>query len=203
MKRDLVKPLYSSFLSCEKDTETVLRKIFMDEKQHARTLKKLLIINTKDCLDDSKQEYTEKVNEYNVKKLIDEGYIRLQPRLMLPEHEKVKSYIIFNFDNFTQSGNNEFRDCTISFDVVCNVPYWEVGSYGQRPLMICGYIDGLLNRTKLSGIGTLEFLSCNQLILDENLCGYTLTYIATHGTDDILPEGSSLADLLVPVHNDR
>ena len=53
MKRDLVKPLYSSFLSCGKDTETILNKLFVEDKQHARELKRLLIINTKDCLDNT------------------------------------------------------------------------------------------------------------------------------------------------------
>jgi hypothetical protein len=44
----------------------------------------------------------------------------------------------------------------------------------------------LLNRTKLTGIGTLEFAGANELVLDENLAGYCLMYQATHGSDDII-----------------
>lgn len=198
MKRDLVKPLYSSFLSCQKDTETILKKLFIEDRQHADELKRLLIINAKDCMDLSKVDYKKVIDEYNVKKLVDEQYVRLQPKLQFKEHNKVQSYIILSFDNFIQSGNPEFRDCTISFDILCHTDYWSIGSYAQRPLMIAGYIDGMLNNQKLSGIGELHFLSCNQLILDESLTGYTLTYIATHGTDDILKDGQTMRDLLVP-----
>ena len=56
-----------------------------------------------------------------------------------------------------------------------------------RPLKIAGYIDGILNKSKLSGIGELNFLGCNQLILDEELSGYSLSYRAIHGSDDKLP----------------
>ena len=56
-----------------------------------------------------------------------------------------------------------------------------------RPLKIAGYIDGILNKAKLSGIGELNFLGCNQLILDEELSGYSLSYRAIHGSDDRLP----------------
>ena len=60
-------------------------------------------------------------------------------------------------------------------------------NYQIRPLKIAGYIDGLLNNTHLSGIGTFNFVGCNELLLDENLSGYTLMYRAVHGHDDMLP----------------
>ena len=50
MKRDtiLTKPLSSSFLSCEKDAETIIKKLFVSSKPFSDDLKRLLIINTKD-----------------------------------------------------------------------------------------------------------------------------------------------------------
>ena len=42
--------LESSFLSCEKDTETILRRLFIESQPHNSTLKRLLVVNTKDCL---------------------------------------------------------------------------------------------------------------------------------------------------------
>jgi len=42
----------------------------------------------------------------------------------------------------------------------------------------------MLNKCKLTGIGRLEFLGCNMLVLDEALAGYTLSYRAVHGSDD-------------------
>jgi hypothetical protein len=46
MKRDtiLTKPITSSFLSCEKDTELILRKLFVENKPYSNILKRLLVI---------------------------------------------------------------------------------------------------------------------------------------------------------------
>ena len=57
-----------------------------------------------------------------------------------------------------------------------------------RPLKIAGYIDGILNNSKLTGIGELNFIGCNELVLDEVLSGYTLSYRAVHGSDDRIPD---------------
>lgn len=57
-----------------------------------------------------------------------------------------------------------------------------------RPLKIAGYIDGILNNAKLTGIGELNFIGCNELVLDEVLSGYTLSYRAIHGSDDRIPD---------------
>ena len=65
-----------------------------------------------------------------------------------------------------------------------NIEHWDIGNFRQRPIKIAGYIDGILNKNKLSGIGTLNFAGCNEILLDENLAGYCLMYTATHGSDD-------------------
>lgn len=191
MKRDLVMipKIESSFLSCEKDVETILRKLFTSSQPHSDTLKRLLVINADDCLDNTTSEvYNKKIKEMTVAKLIQENYIKLEPKIRFPEHEEIKAYIIISFDNFTMNATNpQFRDCTVSFDILCHTDYWNIGNYRLRPLKIAGYIDGILNNCRLSGIGTFQFLSCNQLILDENLSGYTLSYRAVHGSDDIIP----------------
>ena len=110
----------------------------------------------------------------------------MTPKIRFPDHEEVKSYIILSFDNYlpTQTNSPEFRDSTVSFDIICHTDYWAMGNYELRPLKIAGYIDGLLNETHLSGIGTLNFMGCKEMILDENLAGYTLMYNAVHGSDD-------------------
>ena len=146
----------------------------------------MLIINTKDCLDDLENpKYIEKINSMSIAKMKQEGYFKLEPKIKMQEHEDIKSYIIISFDNFTPNMTNpEFRDCTISFDVICHTDYWDIGNYRMRPVKILGYIDGILNNEKLSGIGTLNFMGANELILDENLSGYTLMYRAVHGSDD-------------------
>lgn len=179
----------SSFLSCEKDTETILRRLFVESYPYSDTLKRLLVINTKDCLDNNESEVINKIiSEMTVVKMRQEGYIKLEPKIKMPEHEEVKAYIIISFDNFTPNETNPFyRDCTISFDIICHTDYWDIGNYRLRPLKIAGYIDGLLNNCRLSGIGILNFLGASQLVLNQDLSGYTLTYRAVHGNDDRLP----------------
>lgn len=190
MKRDTrsTYPLKSSFLSFEKDLETVLRALFVESYPHSEQLKRLLVINNKDCLDNTESEVYKKVLEKtNLHTLVEEGYIRLSPKIRMPEHEEVKSYLIIGTDNFVPNDNNDYyRDCLLNFDIICHLDEWNLGDYRLRPLKIAGYIDGILNNAKLSGIGTLNFVSCTELILNEDLAGYTLTYKAIHGNDDRL-----------------
>jgi hypothetical protein len=188
MRKDLVKPsIKSSFLACEKDTETILRKLFIESRPYSDTLKKLLAINTKDCLTatgERAQTMQQHINTMNLKTLLDKQYIRLQPKITFNEHEEVKSYILISFDNFTPNATNpEYRDCTVAFDIVCHTDYWELNNFQQRPLKIVGYIDGILNDTRLSGIGKFHFMGCKRLILNEDLSGYTLMYRAVHDVD--------------------
>lgn len=190
MKRDTrsTYPLKSSFLSFEKDLEAILKALFVESYPHSEQLKRLLVINDKDCLDNTESEVYKKVlRETDLHSLIEHGYIKLAPKIRMPEHEEVKSYIIISTDGFTPNANNDYyRDCIISFDVICHIDEWDLGNYRLRPLKIVGYLDGLLNNAKLSGIGTLNFVSCNELILNEDLAGYTLIYKAIHGNDDRL-----------------
>lgn len=191
MKRDLImtKSLQSSFLSCEKDIETILRKLFISSQPHSNVLKRLLVLGTEDCLDNKdSQVYETILKNMSLVELRKQGYIKLEPKIRMAEHEEVKAYIIISFDNFTRNATNpEFRDCIVNFDIICHTDCWDIGDYRLRPLKIAGYIDGILNETRLSGIGKFHFLSCNQLILNEELSGYTLSYRAVHGSDDLIP----------------
>ena len=177
----------SSFLSCEKDTESIIKKLFVDSKPYSDILKRLLSINTPDCLDDmTNQVYNDKIKQTSVADLSKEGYVRLNPKITMGENEEVKSYIVISFDNFRPNETNPYyRDCTVMIDILCHTDYWDIGNYRQRPIKIAGYIDGILNGTKLSGIGSFNFLGCNELVLSENLSGYCLVYDAIHGADDI------------------
>ena len=58
------KDFQSSFLSCPKDIEEILRKLFLSSKPFSDDLKRLLVINTKDCLDNKTNPiYTQKLKE--------------------------------------------------------------------------------------------------------------------------------------------
>lgn len=188
MKRDTIltaNHFNSSFLSCEKDIEMILKKLFIESKPYSDILKRLLVINTKDCLEDNSEVVLNKIQQTTLSQLIKDKYIRLSPKIEIEEHDEVKAYLIISSDNYTTNENNPYyRDCTITFDIICYTDYWDIGNYRLRPLKIAGYIDGILNNAKLSGIGTFNFIGCNELILNETLSGYTLSYRAIHGNDD-------------------
>ena len=189
MRRDTrTNTFNSSFMSCEKDIETILKKLFVESQPYSNMLKRLLVINTKDCLENDSEAVMDIIDNCSLSKLVKEGYIKLEPKIQFEEHEEVKAYIVISLDNFTSNSTNEYyRDCTVNFDVICYTDYWNIGNYRLRPLKIDGCIDGILNEAKLSRIGTFNFLGCNELILDERLSGYTLSYRAIHGNDDNLP----------------
>ena len=188
MRADLTKmgPIQSSFLNIEKDTETILRKLFVESRPYSDDLKSLLIVNTPDCLD-NRAKYQSQLEKVSLKDIKD-VYVLTNPKIPFGEHEEVKSYIVIHFGNFTPNATNpQYRDCLISFDVICHTDYWDLGDYRIRPLKIIGYLDGILNECRLSGIGTLNFAGCNELLISPDLSGYTLTYKAIHGSDDKIP----------------
>lgn len=180
----LAKNFKSTFMSCAKDQETIWRRLLVDSKPYSDKLKRLLIINTPDCLDRNQVVYQQEIDKHSIKTMMDNQYIKAIPKLSFGEHEEVKSYIMLEFDDFTPTNNPEYRDCTITFSIICHLDYWELEDYQLRPWMIAGYIDGILNDTKLSGIGKLQFMGATQLVLNEYLGGVMLRYVATHSDAD-------------------
>lgn len=174
----------STFLSCEVDQEKIWRRLFVESRPYSDKLKRLLVINTPDCLDETKRQYDKPLEEATLYNLKDKKYLRTVPKLAFGEHEEVKSYILLEFDDFVPTENPHYRDCVISFSIICHLDYWELEDYKLRPYQIAGYIDGLLNETKLSGIGTLQFMGASELVMNEYLGGILLRYIATHGNED-------------------
>lgn len=203
MRKDLIsfKPIYSSLLSCDKDVEKILKTLFISSKPYSDILKRLLIINNKDCLDMSNSDYKQVIDNYSLGDLISKNYIRLNPKIARGTHEEIKTYIIVTLDNFISNrASDHYIDYNINFDIICYNDAWVLDDYKVRPLMICGYIDGILNsltqdnqllekthqsHIKLSGIGEYNFLGCNFNVLNEDLSMYTLSYHGTHFIEDI------------------
>jgi hypothetical protein len=53
-----------------------------------------------------------------------------------------------------------------------------------RPYRIAAEIDSIFDGTHLTGIGTLQFLGANQIILTDEFAGLCLMYSAIHGEED-------------------
>ena len=178
------KDFQASFLSSEKDMETIFKKLFVESKPYSDILKRLLIIDQSDCLDSKQNKYQEIINKYSIHRMKEEGYILVIPRIEQLIHDNFKSHILIEFDDFVPTDNTHYRDCTISFTIICPLVKWELDDYKLRHMQIAGYVDGILNNARLSGIGTLQFMGASQVILDEEHGGIILRYVATHGNDD-------------------
>ena len=198
------KTIYSSFLSCERDTEEILKLLFVKSRPYSDKLKRLLIINNPDCLNEKNEKYQQLIDSKPLSVLRKEGYVRLNPKIARKEFENIKSYILIIFDNFSPNRiDPKFLDCTIKFNIICYDDEWDLQDFQVRPIVIAGYIDGILNsvsnsnqilkrqrnNVKLSGMGNYKLLGCNFAALNQDISVYTLSYRAVHFTEDMREEG--------------
>lgn len=161
----------SSFLSINKDLDIIIGRILKNQR-----LQKLLYYPINNPLDQKT------LNEDQQLELISK-HIKIVPKLYIDG--SVLSYIIISFDNFIPNATNpEFRDNIISFDIVCHFDQWQLDDFNLRPYRIAAELDSIFNNTHLTGIGTLQFLGCNQLLLNEEFAGVSLMYAAVHGEED-------------------
>ena len=71
----LAKDFKATFLSCERDIETILKKLFIESKPYSDKLKRLLIIDKEDCLDSTQAQYQTLIDEYDLHKLKEDNYM--------------------------------------------------------------------------------------------------------------------------------
>ena len=161
----------SSFLSTEKDMNIIVDHIMKNDR-----LKKMLFYTTRDCLDKPKLTEDETISLFGKQ-------IKIVPKLYVDG--SVLNYIIISFDNFTRNGTNpEFRDNIIEFDIICHFDQWHMKDFELRPYKIAAELDSMFNDKKLTGIGKLEFLGANQMILTDEYAGLCVMYQAIHGEED-------------------
>ena len=171
MKKIIYSYPKSSFLSAEKDMGLIVNMIMKNER-----LKKMLHYTTRDCL--NKPNLTE-----------DETYelfgknIKIVPKLYVDG--SIQCYIIVSFDKFVRNAKNpEFRDNIIEFDIICHFDQWHMKDFELRPYKIAAELDSMFNGKHLTGIGELEFLGANQIVLTNEYAGLCVMYQAIHGEED-------------------
>ena len=170
MKIDGVKIPKSSFLSMEKDMNLIVNKMFKNER-----LKRLLYYTSKDALNKPNITADQAIE------LVQKN-IKIVPKLYVDG--SVLNYILITFNNFTPSGNPEFRDNIIEFDIICHYDQWQLQDFALRPYKIAAEIDSMFDKTHLTGIGELQFLGATQTIINDEFAGVCLMYEATHGGED-------------------
>lgn len=161
----------SSFLSMDKDLALITEKIMNNQ-----TLLKLLYY--------SQQDY------YNGKDLTPQEIysmlhkqIKIIPRIVI--EKECPNYIIISFGDFKPNATNpEFRDCSMRFDILCHPDHWNLGNFALRPYKIAGEIDHMINGKKFTGIGIANLTYADNLVLNDQLMGFTLIYRMVHGIED-------------------
>ena len=161
----------SSFLSMDKDMNIIVDYMIKNDR-----LKKMLYYTSKDCLDRPKLTQAETNSLFGKQ-------IKIVPKLYIDG--SVLNYVIVSFDNFIQNSENpEFRDNIIEFDIICHFDQWHMKDFQLRPYKIAAELDSMFNEQRLTGIGKLEFLGMNQMILTDEYAGLCMMYRAVHGEED-------------------
>lgn len=150
--------------------------IIADRFLNCDRLKRLLYYTTEDALDKPNLtiEQSNSLFGRNIKTI---------PKLTVDG--SVLNYIIINFDQFARTPSNpEFRSNVIEIDVVCHFDQWKLKDFQLRPYRIAAEIDSMLDKKHLTGIGQLNFVGAQQIILTDEFAGLCLLYDTIHGGED-------------------
>jgi len=163
----------SSFLNIEKDLANVVSRIAASDP-----ILNLLVM--KDVTNVLTSAERQKIVRNNIK---------VVPKIH-NLNTSAESYIVITFNNFiTNMSSEEYRDKTLTFDIICNFDTWNMGDFKLRPYSIAGYLDSIFNHTSLDGTFKINFVNANNLLIDDSIAGVTLNYAVIYGTgEDLLDD---------------
>jgi hypothetical protein len=59
-----------------------------------------------------------------------------------------------------------------------------LGNFKLRPYRIAGEINKMFNNEKMTGIGTMQLMGTDDLVMGDDLMGVSITYKAIYGGED-------------------
>jgi len=139
----------------------IARRLMQNEN-----LMKLLIHTTRDAEDLP-------ITQEEIQKAFGDQ-IRIVP--VIKKDEVIKNYVIIQFGGFAPAGKTDYKSYIITFDIICNIDNWQMKDYTPRPYKIMSEIDHVINQTKISALGPVQFLGAQNLVINEELSGFTLSY---------------------------
>ncbi len=162
----------SALLGMPKDAALIMDRILSNQN-----ILKLLNYNVRDW------QSKPPVGKEIIRQMFETKQISSVPRIKVDRPEKTYLRLIYG-TMIRNSSNPQYRDNTFGIDIICHYDNWDLGDFDLRPYRIAGEIDSMLDKTHLTGIGQLEFVSCVPYIYDEEFAGVTLTYLAIRGNED-------------------
>lgn len=173
MKRDFYVQPKSSLLGMPKDAAIIVDRMLSNPN-----LLKLLVYESRDWKDKPVPTGTQ------IEELFTSHQISSVPKVKIDNKEK--TYIRLTYGSVVRNGYNpEYRDNTFCIDIICHYDSWDLGDFELRPYRVAGEIDAMLDKTHLTGIGELEFISAIPYVYNEEFAGVSLTYLAIRGHEDL------------------
>ena len=98
------------------------------------------------------------------------------PKIFDDSTEKT-SYVVAMFSGFTTNMlNPDYKLSTVRFDVACPYDEWVLNDKSLRPYLLMQEIDDMFNQAQMAGIGTLQFVRADSLVLTPQIGGYSMLY---------------------------
>ena len=172
MKHNSYEYPKSSLLGMPKDAAIIIDRILSNPN-----LLRLLVYETRDW------QSQPLPNGEQIKELFTSHQISSVPKSKIDSKEK--TYIRLTYGTVIRNASNpEYRDNTFGIDIICHYDNWDLGDFELRPYRVAGEIDAMLDKTHLTGIGELEFVSATPYVYNEEFAGVSLTYLAVRGHED-------------------
>ena len=172
MKHNSYEYPKSSLLGMPKDAAIIIDRILSNPN-----LLRLLVYETRDW------QSQPLPNVEQIKELFTSHQISSVPKIKIDSKEK--TYIRLTYGTVIRNASNpEYRDNTFGIDIICHYDNWDLGDFELRPYRVAGEIDAMLDKTHLTGIGELEFVSATPYVYNEEFAGVSLTYLAVRGHED-------------------
>lgn len=154
----------NNFLAIPKDWKKIVEKILTNEK-----FLKLLYYKSKDALKLPNLSEAEKERLIN-KNILSHPYI--------PSEDEVENYIQILFDNFTQNQvNPQYVDNMIVITLLCHKYTWILEDWNLRLYTMANEVMNMLNNKKLTGIGTVQFVTASAFVPNSSVFGLTMTFM--------------------------
>lgn len=172
MKHNSYEYPKSSLLGMPKDAAIIIDRILSNPN-----LLRLLVYETRDW------QSQPLPNGDQIKELFTSHQISSVPKIKIDSKEK--TYIRLTYGTVIRNSSNpEYRDNTFGIDIICHYDNWDLGDFELRPYRVAGEIDAMLDKTHLTGIGELEFVSATPYVYNKEFAGVSLTYLAVRGHED-------------------
>ena len=98
------------------------------------------------------------------------------PKIFDDSTEKT-SYVVAMFSGFNVNAiNPDFKLSTVRFDVACPYDEWVLDEKSLRPYLMMQEIDNMFNGASMEGIGTLQFVRAESIVLTPQIGGYSMLY---------------------------